>query len=68
MNIGNALLVKSGFNHVQNADNRRNASLDTLYTRLQWNISYKGIYHADTIACMKQYEIYCQAYTMKGQK
>jgi hypothetical protein len=62
MNIGRALLVQSGFNHVKTID-RNDITIDNLYTRLQWLISYRGACHADTIQASKLYNAYCKAYT-----
>jgi len=67
MNIGTALLVKSGFNHVQYIDSN-DTTIDNLYTRLQWCITYHGACHADTIQARKLYNAYCMAYTEKRVK
>lgn len=64
MNIGRALLIQSGVTHAKNeiTADMKDTALDTLYTRWQWLITYKGIDHADTIACKKQYDAYWKAY------
>ena len=65
MNIGKALLVKSGFNHVQSSNSR--PEINNLWNRLQWSITYKGTYHEDTVYLSKQYTDYINIY-MKGSK
>jgi hypothetical protein len=67
MNIGRALLVQSGINHTRNGNYKQDTILDTLYTRLQWAIAYKGIFHADTVRLSEQYTDYLDSY-MKGGK
>jgi hypothetical protein len=58
MNIGKALLVQSGTKHC--TENTDKTYRHSLYTRLQWLITYYGIEHADTIAAMKKYNTYCK--------
>lgn len=61
MNIGRAFLVQSGMkqsvNHATNTDH-------TLYTRLQWLITYKGTDHPETIEAQKKYDVFCKAYAL----